>query len=169
MSLTVEQFIEAALAGNTPLVAQERATFSPVHQGLALMAAAEKGHTGIVQEFAKHPNGDVWKMYGDDALQRAAQFGHRACVELILPQADPTAHGSNALVWAVHNNHQDCVDVLFDVSDVEVVLENVLGDITVHNILTINAFEQRVLAKRQRAVLESSVAQKGGSRPTRKV
>lgn len=169
MSLTVEQFIEAALSGNTQIVAQGRGTFSPVHQGLALLAACEKGHTDIVDEFVRTPDSEALMMYANDALQRAAQFGHDACVKLVLPHADPTHHDSNALVLAVHNGHQACVDMLFDVSDVDDVLEIVLGDITPHNVSVVDAFEERVVAKRQRAVLENSVGQKDVARPKRKI
>ena len=55
------------------------------------------------------------------ALMCAAQYGHEACVELLLPSSDASAQavdGMTALMYAARMGHEACVKLLLPVSDV---------------------------------------------------
>lgn len=52
-----------------------------------------------------------------EALRLAARGGHRECVELLIPVSDPATDNSAALVGAAMNGHLDCVRLLIPVSN----------------------------------------------------
>lgn len=60
----------------------------------------------------------------NEALQLAANLGHVDSLRLLIPLADPKDRNSKALAQAVLHGHSECVDLLFDISDPQVVLKN---------------------------------------------
>lgn len=74
-----------------------------------------------------------------------------------------------ALLWAVYKNHQQCVDVLFDVSDVDVVWRIANGQRTHMGQDGLEYFEQRMMARAQHAKLTQEVESAGGMRGARKL
>ncbi len=78
---------------------------------MALRAAAEKGHLGILKMMQE--DGFDVRAENDVALMNASCFGRLDCVEWLLAHgADPTARGAAALLLAIGNDHGRIVKAL---------------------------------------------------------
>lgn len=78
-----------------------------------LVDAARRGDQDAVCQWATHCN----KEQRSNALRRAAEYGHVACVKLLIPVADPKDLDSDALRLAARGGHVECVKLLIPVSD----------------------------------------------------
>ena len=163
------QTLMAAVEHNDrTMVAHMRHDFPDERLGFALLLAVKCNSMDVVRELLNNPSDDIL-VYAPDALDKAAQDGHVDIVKLLLPHADPKAHDSNALLWAVHRNQQACVDVLFDVSDVDVVWR-IANERRAHmNYNGFDYFEQRMVARAQQEKLTQEVGECGGVRARPKI
>lgn len=78
-----------------------------------LVDAARRGDQDAICQWATHCN----KEQRSNALRRAAEYGHVACVKLLIPVADPKDLDSDALRLAARGGHVECVKLLIPVSD----------------------------------------------------
>lgn len=78
----------------------------------ALERAAQNGHAECVRLLIP-----VSDMNGCAALRSAAMMGHSECVALLKDVSNLQAN-KEALVWAVDNNHIECVKMLVTIMDV---------------------------------------------------
>jgi len=115
-------FISAAENDDVVTVKRLRSQFIDARLGFALWQASKNNSVAVVAELLKEPSDDIL-VYTPEALMDAARFNSVESLRLILPHTDPKLHDSNALLWAVSNNHQACVDALFEHSDVDRVWE----------------------------------------------
>jgi len=79
----------------------------------ALQIAAQNGHAECVRLLIP-----VSDMHECAALRAAAMHGHSKCVALLKDVSNLQAN-KDALVWAVGNNHIECVKMLIPIIDVQ--------------------------------------------------
>jgi len=92
----------------------------------ALMNAAHRGNTLLVELFLSHGKLGAKDGSGRQALRIAAEAGHAECVKLLLPHSDARAEdarGQTALEAATVNGHAECVALLLPASDARRVSE----------------------------------------------
>lgn len=163
-----EAFIEAVHNDDVATVQRMRCEFPHVRLGWAVLVACQDNSVGVVAELLHNPSEDIL-VYAHQALDKAAQYGHTEVLKILLPHTDPKHNDSNALLWAVYKNHQQCVDVLFEVSDVDVVWR-IANERRVHmDHDGFDYFEQRMMARAQHAKLTEEVEHAGGMRGARKL
>lgn len=164
----IEDLIEAVHNDDLATVQRLRSQFTNAKLGFALLQACQHNSVAVAAELLSNPSQDILA-YAPDALDRAAQCGHAEILKIVLPHTNPKIHESNALVWAVCNNQQPCVDVLFDVSDVDVVWQKVNEQRAHMSAEGVDYFEQRMMARAQHAKLTEEVKHGGGMRGVRKL
>jgi len=163
-----QTFISAVDNDDVATVKRLRCEFPDVRLGFALLQACQINSVAVAAELLSNPSDDIL-VYAPDALDKAAQHGHTDILKIVLPHTDPKLHDSNALLWAVYKNHQQCVDVLFEVSDVDVVWRIANGQRTHMGQDGLEYFEQRMIARAQHAKLTQEVESAGGMRGARKL
>lgn len=92
-----------------------------------------------------------------ESFELAAQIGLETVVGRLLPLSDPKNNNSEALYQAVRCNHQHCVDLLYDLSDCEVVVKRLREDFPHHTTSVWDDFKARV----ERDVLLENVGNAG--------
>lgn len=116
--------LKEAACGNTEqvkhLLTLSDSQFYDYHEALCL--AAEYGNVDCVQILLPLTNSF------DDALQWAAMGGHTQCVEVLLSHCDPTFNNSGALRMAVYHHHKDIFKILYQVSDVQAAVSNIINN-----------------------------------------
>lgn len=78
-----------------------------------LVDAARRGDLEAVCQWAGHCSKDQ----RGNALLRAAEYGHLACVEYLIPMTNPKHDDCEALRLAARGGHVECVKLLIPVSD----------------------------------------------------
>ncbi len=78
-----------------------------------LVDAARRGDQDAVGQWAAH----CTKEQRGNALLRAAEFGHVACVQYLIPITNPKHDDCEALRLAARGGHVECVKLLIPVSD----------------------------------------------------
>ncbi len=164
----IQNLIEAVHNDDLATVQRLRSQFTDAKLGFALLQACRHNSVAVAAELLNNPSQDILA-YAPDVLDRAAQCGHAEILKIVLPYTDPKIHESNALLWAVYNNHQPCVDVLFEVSDVDVVWQRVNERRANMSDEGFYYFEQRMMARAQHAKLTEEVEHGGGMRGVRKL
>lgn len=161
------EFITAVEKDDCTTVQHMRNQFSDQKLGVALVDAARFNSAKVVAELLQNPSKDIL-VRATEALHRAAECGHIEILKIVLPHTNPKLN-SNPLLWAVKNNHQQCVDVLFEVSDLDVAWEllNVGREYITDE--AFSDFEQRMMARAQHAKLTEEVEHSGGMRGARKL
>lgn len=119
--VVIDQLIVAAKEGNANAVCREltKENISRITLGKALEMAAAWGYPECVRILLPHVTPD-----NTSALSLAAQFGHTPCVVELLLWCNPKDLESSALFLACEYEYNECIDVLYAVSDVELVLHN---------------------------------------------
>ncbi|KAE8303743.1 Kinase, NEK [Giardia duodenalis] len=86
-----------------------------IYGGTALMIAAARGHTRIV-ELLVEKEGGMQTSYGSTALIRAAENGHTDCVRLLVKKEGgvQNKYGWTALMSAAQNGYTRIVEVLLE-------------------------------------------------------
>lgn len=150
-------------------VQQLRAQLPDTTLGVALINAAGSNRLKVVTELLNSPSDGIL-MYVHDALMEAASHGHAETLAIVLQHTDPARRACyNLALWnAVAYNHQNCVDVLFDLCDVAEVWKMANERGRSHPNEAFCAFEQRMIAQ-QRAVLMEAVGQCDGVRGVKKI
>lgn len=161
-------FITAVENDDVVTVKRMRADFIDARLGFALWQASKNNSVGVVAELLKEPSDDIL-VYTSEALMDAARFNSVEALRIILPHTDPKLHDSNALLWAVAHNHQACVDVLFDLSDVDRVGEIVNERRELLSAEGVAYFEQRVNDRAQHATLTEEVSPAGVAGARKKI
>lgn len=98
--------------------------------------------------------------FDTEAFELAAQVGLESVVKQLLPLSNPKSNNSEALYQAVRCNHQNCVDLLYAVSDPNVVVERLKQDFPHHRTVVWDDFKSCV----ERDVLRETVGHLGFSR-----
>lgn len=175
-----ETFREAVRNDDVATVQRLRSQFPDPRLGFAFLQACQSKSVKVVAALLNNAGEDIL-VYAPDALERAAQRGDVEVLKRILPHTDPKLNDSNALLWAVAKNHHACVDVLFEVSDVDVVWAIVnerRADLSPEGVFYrrvglsaegIFYFDQRMMARNQHTTLTNEVAQCGNTRGSRKI
>lgn len=146
-----------------------RARLPDTTLGVAMRDAARSNKLKVVAELLTNPSEGIL-MYVHDALMEAASHGHAEALAIVLQHTDPARRGCyNLALWnAVAYNHQNCVDVLFDLCDLDEVwrIANERGRSNPNDAFC--AFEERMIAL-QRAKIAHEVEQCGGMRGFKKI
>ena len=98
-----------------------------------------------------------------EAFELSSQMGLESVVEHLLPLSEPKDKNSEALYQAVRCNHQNCVDLLYAVSDPNVVVERLKQDFPHHTTPVWDDFKARV----ERDVLRETVGNAGVTRTSK--
>lgn len=162
------EFITAVGNDDVATVENMRSQFPDIRLGFALLQACQGNSVAVVAELLNNPSDDIL-VYAPDGLDKAAQHGYTEVLKMMLPHTDPKINDSNALLWAVHKNHRQCVDLLFDVSEVDVVWQSVNAKRAHIGDEGFDYFEQRMMARAQHAKLTEEVDQCGGARGLKKM
>lgn len=85
----------------------------------------------------------------NQSLVRAARFGQHTILAHLMEVADPTYQKSLAFRWAVMEDHQRCIDLLYPVSDVQHILAYFKNDID-QSSGSFNRIEKPYLALKER-------------------
>lgn len=123
--IIIDLLIVAAKEGNADALRQELSKNNPLQTTLnkALETAAAWGHTECVRILLPHAN-----PANSSALHLAAQFGHTQCVGELIGWSNPKDSESRALFLACEYEYTECIDLLYDVSEVEGVLRDLKKD-----------------------------------------
>lgn len=123
--IIIDLLIVAAKEGNTHALRQELTKNNPLQTTLdkALETAAAWGNTECVRILLPHAS-----PVNSPALHLAAQFGQTQCVGELIAWSNPKDSESHALFLACEYEYTECIDLLYDVSDVELVLRNLKKD-----------------------------------------
>lgn len=161
-------FLDAVGNDDVATVQQLRFCFSDARVGSVLLHAYHSNSVSVLEELLNNPSDD---MLADapQVLDNAAQCGQVEILKLVLPHIDPKAHDSNALRWAVINNHRQCIDLLFEVSDIDAVWKMANERRTYISADGFDYLEQRMIDLAQHATLTQELERCGATRGLRKI
>ena len=149
-----ELLIRAAQEGDTNEVQRLIPLSAPKEQhSQALLQAVRKIHVDCIKVLIPVSNP---KDYNDLFLE-AVKVGHEPSIELLMAVADPKFNDSEALFWSTEMRNSDIIDMLIDVSDVNVVLRNLKKEYSADESWAWECLEEILKARHQKDVLTAAV------------
>lgn len=146
--------IRAAQEGDTHEVQRLIPLSTPQEQhSQALLQAVRKQHVDCIKILIPVSNP---KDYNDLFLE-AVKVGYEPSIELLMVVADPKFNDSEALFWSTEMRNSDIIDMLIDVSDVNVVLRNLKKEYSADESWAWECLEEILEARQQKEVLTTAV------------
>ncbi len=149
-AIEINNFITAAVISQTNTLVEILAPFSPKDFNLLRMSILLKKITSshiLIDYFG----------FDDESFELAAQMGMESVVEKLLPLSEPKNNNSEASYQAVGCNHQNCVDLLYDLSDPKAVVQRLNDNFPHHTTSVWDDFKARV----ERDVLQENIGNVG--------
>lgn len=103
------------------------------------------------------------------ALGGAARWGRLACVEALIPLADPRFGNNAALVVATKESQFKCMEILFPYSDARSVLEQLNGNSQAQAYTAGREYLEALIAQKDNATLTAATKGLGVKSGTRKI
>lgn len=93
----------------------------------------------------------------NDVFFEAVKIGNIPCIEMLMQVANPKYNESEALFWSTEMRNDEIIDILIDVSDVDLVLRNLKEEYSANESWAWERLEEILEARRQKEVLIAAV------------